>query len=141
VPPPAYLDECVDRRIAPVLRKRGFDVALAGEHGPRGVDDEAQLLHAATLGRAIVSYNARHFERWHRLFLEHGRRHAGIVLVPDTGPMERIALRVALLLDWITEQETDSRLFRWGQLQLTLTQGHRLGDRYSEDEIAFALGH
>lgn len=141
MPPPAYLDECVDRRITPALRGRGHDVVLAGESGPRGVDDEAQLLHATRIGRVIVSYNARHFERWHRILIEQGRPHAGIVILPDTGPTERVALRVALLLDWIGDQNPRARLFRWGQLQLALTQGDRpLGARYSEDEIAFALG-
>lgn len=141
MPAPAYLDECVDRGIAPLLRARLFDVVVAGESGPLGVADEAQIAHAAGLGRVIVSYNARHFERWHRLFAEQARSHSGIVVVPDTGPTLRVALRVAMMLDWVGDGDVRSKMFRWGQLQLAITQGHRLpGGRYSEEEIAVALG-
>ena len=86
-----------------------------------------------------VGFNAKHFIREHRLFLSQGTPHSGIILVPDTGPVTRLAVRTALLLDWIGTQEHHSRVFRWGALQTLLTQGYRLPG-YSEEEVQYALG-
>jgi hypothetical protein len=36
------------------------------------------------------------------------------VLVPDTGPLSRLELRIAMLLDWAGMDEHRPRLFKWG---------------------------
>jgi hypothetical protein len=140
--PHAYLDECVDVALAQTLRHRGFSVTLARDHGPVAASDEQQLAYATGRGWTILSHNARHFQRWHRTFLEQGRPHGGIILIPDTGPLSRLTIRAAMMLDWVGVQgHYESRLFKWGQLQLLLTQGYRLpGSVYSEDDVRHGLG-
>jgi Domain of unknown function (DUF5615) len=140
--PPVYLDECVDVALADVLRERGFTATLARDHGPRGASDEAQLVYASGRGWLILSHNTRHFQRWHKVFIDEGRPHGGIMLIPETGPLSRLAIRTALLLDWIGLQgDWRSRLFTWGQLQFQLTQGYRLPiPKYREDDVRHALG-
>lgn len=140
--PPVYLDECVDVALGEALRVRGFTVALVRDHGPLAASDEAQITYATDRGWAILSHNARHFQRWHSVFAEQGRPHGGIVLIPDTGPLSRLAIRAALMLDWIgLLGDHRSRLFKWGQLQLLLTQGYRLpGLSYGDRDVQHALG-
>ncbi|MGH2350960.1 MAG: DUF5615 family PIN-like protein, partial [Chloroflexota bacterium] len=104
-----------------------------------GLEDDAQLAYATAHDLIIVSHNARHFQRWHQAFQRHGWPHGGIVLVPDTGPLSRLELRMAMLLDWAGTEERRSRLFKWGDLQARLTQGFRLPG-YSEEDHRHALG-
>jgi predicted nuclease of predicted toxin-antitoxin system len=113
--PPVYLDECVDVALAEALQRRGFTVTLARDHGPLAAGDDEQIAYATRRGWVILSHNARHFQRWHRTFLEQGRPHGGIILIPDTGPISRLSIRAAMMLDWIGRQgEPSSRLFKWG---------------------------
>ena len=138
--PPVYLDECVDVALADALRRRGFIVTIARDHGPVGAGDEEQILYATSRGWIILSHNARHFRRWHRAFVETGRSHDGMILIPETGPVSRLALRAAMMLDWIaTLGDHRGRLFRWGDLQYQLTQGYRLPG-YDEADARLALG-
>ncbi len=44
---------------------------------------KAQLTFAEEAGRTIYTFNARDFVRLHREFLESGREHAGIVIIPE----------------------------------------------------------
>lgn len=87
--PPVYADEDVDRPLTEALRERGFDVLTAGEAGLLGAPDERQLEHATSLGRALVSLNRLHFRRLHARWRADGRRHAGIIVLPQQGPIAR----------------------------------------------------
>ena len=140
--PPVYLDECIDVALAEALQQRGFAVTLARDHGPIGASDEMQIAYATSRGWVILSHTTRHFQRWHSTFLGQQRAHGGIILTPDTGPVSRLTIRAAMMLDWISLQGNHrSRLFKWGQLQLLLTQGYRLPARdYSRDDMEHALG-
>src|SRR4051794_2076274 len=94
---PVYLDECVDRLIAEALRQRGFDVLMALEAG-RGEDpDEVQLAYATSLDRVLLSYNRTDFRRLHAVYLNTGRQHGGIVLLPQVPPVGRRQVRAAML--------------------------------------------
>lgn len=137
--PSVYLDECVDLALVAGLRERGFTATAARYDGPLGAEDDEQISYAAEHGWMILSHNALHFQRWHRTFVSENRPHGGIVLLPDTGPVARLTIRAALMLDWIAGLEYRSRLFKWGDLQKQLTQGLRLPG-YSEDEVRLALG-
>jgi predicted nuclease of predicted toxin-antitoxin system len=56
-----YLDEDVQKRIAPALRLRGFDAISTHELDRQGRSDEEQLLYAAAKGRVIFTYNTADF--------------------------------------------------------------------------------
>jgi len=56
------LDEHIDKAIAADLRTRGHDVlAVTEDDDLRGLTDRDLLSWAAEAGRAIVTYNVRHF--------------------------------------------------------------------------------
>jgi Domain of unknown function (DUF5615) len=114
--PPALLDECLDAPLVPALRERGFDVVSLLTIGPRGIADPAVLERAFELGRVLITHNADDFRAVHAAFLWQGRVHAGIICLPQRGPLRRRALRAAMMLDWIGAQEYASRLFVWGEL-------------------------
>jgi hypothetical protein len=139
-PPPAYLDECVDQRLAPVLRVRGYAILTATEARTLGATDQDQLGFASAHDLVIISYNRRHFRRLHALYLERGAHHPGIVLVPATSLLPRLIVRSAMMLDWIVIRgERRSRLFEWGDLQYQIMQGFRLAG-HSESDVRLALG-
>jgi hypothetical protein len=69
------------------------------DSGMNARDDESQLTFAASQGRVLVSYNARDFASLHLDWLEHGRSHSGILILPQqrysTGEIVRRMLRLA----------------------------------------------
>ena|SRR5205814_798683 len=139
--PPAYGDECVQRPVVEALRQLGFDIASALEEGHGQEPDEAQLEHAASLNRVLLSFNRRDFRRLHRDWSALGRLHAGIVLLPQTGPVVRRALRIAMLLDWVGSEPAPRAggLFEWNDLQLRLHAGIRFPG-YTEQQVEEVLG-
>jgi hypothetical protein len=138
--PSAYADEDVDVRIVAALRERGFDVLSAAEAGLLRRKDEEQLAFAAASGRVLISFNRRHFRRLHPRFLEVGRRHAGMALLPKGRHLERSIVRAAMLLEWLASLGgAEPRLVNWNDLQVRLHRGERLPG-YSEAEVRLALG-
>lgn len=126
--PPACLDECTELDLVEALATRGFDVVSIQIVGPRGASDDLVLERATQLGRVLVTHNIRDFRLVDEAFRRAGRPHGGIVGVPQArgGPLSRVELRVAMMLDWLSTQEYESRLFGWGQLQQLLERGFRL---------------
>jgi hypothetical protein len=137
--PAALLDECMDLELVGFLRARGFTVESAQLSGLRATDDEVVLDHAARRGWLLITHNERHFRRQHHRRLQQGGSHGGIVCVSQLGPIERLTVRVAMMLDWVGDQEHRSRFFVWGKLQRLLEQGLRLPG-YTEHEVHLALG-
>jgi hypothetical protein len=138
--PPGYLDECVDRELAPALRGRGFTVRTASDAGMLGKSDEEQLLHAGREGLALPTHNGRHFRRLHRRFLAEGRSHGGVLVLPQTSELPQLAVRSATMLDWLgLLGAVQSRFLSWGDVQLQLTQGMKLAG-YTDAEHRLALG-
>jgi hypothetical protein len=137
-PPPALLDECTDLELVPLLRARGYVVEAVHLLGLRGADDAVVLDYAARRGRALVTHNERHFRHEHRRLVEAGRTHAGIICISQLGPIERMALRVAMMLDWVAQQENRAQLFVSGRLQEQLERGLRLAG-HTEEEVLFVL--
>ena len=138
--PPAYLDECVDRPVAEDLRRRGFDVLTAIEAGRSQYPDQAQLEFATSLGRVILSYNRMDFRRLHAAFVQTGRPHGGIIILPQTRIIPRRQIRAALLLEWFGIVASEhSHLMVWNDLQQQLVRGYRVAG-YGEEEIRIALG-
>lgn len=79
-----FLDEdCSSRALISGLRARGIDVTAVVDEGRTGLDDEAQLALATSLGRVLCTSNTRDFYRLHTEYLKEGRSHAGIVFIPQ----------------------------------------------------------
>ena len=78
------------------LRARGADVQTVLEAGLRGKHDAIQLAWAASNKRAPYTFNVSDFCKLHREFLDKGRDHAGIIVVPrqryDTKQQIRLLL-------------------------------------------------
>ena len=79
-----YLDEdAMDWDLIRALRLRGIDVVNVQEVGTQGSSDNEQLDWATSQGRVIYSHNISDFCRLHSQYLESGRNHAGIALIPQ----------------------------------------------------------
>lgn len=78
--PRLYLDEDVLPELARVLRSAGYDAVSAHETGALGIGDEEQLALATSQGRALLSFNYRHFIRIARDWQAASRNHGGIIV-------------------------------------------------------------
>jgi hypothetical protein len=138
---PVYADENVERPLIEALWERGFDVDTSPEAASQGRSDEEQLSHAASLGRVMLTYDGFDYRRVHAQWQAKGRRHAGLILSRQGGPLARRVLRAAMLLDWLFEEGTagETRLLTWAGLQMRMRQGDRVRG-YTEEEVQRALG-
>lgn len=139
--PPACLDECTHLRLVEALSARGYDITSIQIVGPRSALDPQVLERATELGRVLITHNVGDFRAADEAFRRAGRRHAGIIGVPQLrgAPFSRLELRVAMMLDWVGTQEDVGRLFAWGELQRLLEGGLRLPG-YTEDDVRHAFG-
>ncbi len=104
-----HFDEHVPFLIAQALRRRGIDVTTTQELGLRGVDDHAQLSHAASGKRVMVTADADYL-RLHASGVAHygiafwrqascGRRELirGLVLIHDVLDVDDMRQRLEYL--------------------------------------------
>jgi uncharacterized protein DUF5615 len=77
----------------------GFDVLTTQEAGRSNqrLSDDTQLEFAASLGRAILTYNAIDFEPMAREWGALGKRHAGIIVTNASKPIADICSGIAEL--------------------------------------------
>ena len=107
------LDEHIWEGLAEALTQRGYDaVHITGEE-QSGIDDESLLAFATAEGRAVLTYNARHFVPLVKLWYEAGREHAGVVLSIQLPPGELLR-RVERLLTTLSSDELKNTV-RWLQ--------------------------
>jgi Domain of unknown function (DUF5615) len=138
--PSAYLDECMDIKLAEALHRRGFTAVTTSAARMLGATDEDQLLYAGAQGMVLVTHNRRHFRRLHRLFQEEQRLHGGIILLSRTTPLSRLTMRTTMMLDWIASlDDFHNRLFSWGTLQDLFDDGYDLPG-YSDQDVRYAIG-
>ena len=79
-----YVDEDASEAAVIVgLRARGVDVVTTVEAKRCGTLDAEQLEFATKQERVIYTFNASDFARLHREYLQQGRFHAGIVVIPE----------------------------------------------------------
>jgi predicted nuclease of predicted toxin-antitoxin system len=105
-----YTDENVDVRVAEGLRRRGVEAVSVYDEGKVGLSDEAQLVHANTLGAVIFTHDADLIEiatETNRL----GDDHCGVIFVE----MHLLRLgecirRLALYADVVTVEEMINRI-------------------------------
>ncbi len=94
-----YFDEdSAQHRLVAALRSHAIDVTTFLDSGMKARDDESQLMLASAQGRILVSANTRDFAALHCEWLERGRSHSGILIIPQqrysTGEIVRRFLRL-----------------------------------------------
>jgi hypothetical protein len=85
-----YADEDFSFPVVLELRQLGHDVMTAQEDGRTSTPDPDILASAHALGRAVLTYNRRHFERLHR----QGAAHSGILSATHDNDFSRLAARI-----------------------------------------------
>jgi Domain of unknown function (DUF5615) len=87
-----HSDGDFDYRVVVELRRLGHDVLTALEAGRanQGIPDADVLAFTISQGRAVVTYNRRHFIRLHQLV----RPHCGIIVCTDDPNITARALRI-----------------------------------------------
>lgn len=76
-------EDAQHRGLAPALRARGVDVVTAYEAGLTGAVDDAVLAHAVQDDRAVYTFNTGDYCRLHTEYMQQGREHVGIIVVPS----------------------------------------------------------
>jgi predicted nuclease of predicted toxin-antitoxin system len=102
-------DEDMSALVATLLRSRGLDVTTVPEQSTLGKTDSEQLEFAASLGRCLVTHNRVDFERLHLQFIEEGREHCGIIVVPQKTAYE-VVQRVSVLVNTLTVDSINNQL-------------------------------
>jgi predicted nuclease of predicted toxin-antitoxin system len=104
-----YMDEDMSALVATLLGSRGLDVTTVPEQSTLGKTDSEQLEFAASLGRCLVTHNRVDFERLHLQFIEEGREHCGIIVVPQKTAYE-VVQRVSVLVNTLTVDSINNQL-------------------------------
>jgi uncharacterized protein with PIN domain len=109
-----YLDEDVLPDLARLLRIAGVDAISTHESDALGLSDEEQLARATSQGRALLSFNFRHFVPISREWSTAGRRHSGILVSyrqyprRELGELRRVVIR---LLDSVAAEELENSTY------------------------------
>src|SRR5437899_2751772 len=85
-----YADEDFPHPAVDVLRQLGHDVLSAQDDGRSATPDPDILARAHDLGRVVLTYNRRHYERLHRS----GANHTGIVTAKQDRDHTALAERI-----------------------------------------------
>ncbi|HMC65278.1 MAG TPA: DUF5615 family PIN-like protein [Gemmataceae bacterium] len=85
-----YADEDFPFPVVETLRQLGHDVVTAQDDGRTATPDPVVLARAHSLGRAILTYNRRHYERLHR----QGAAHSGILSAKQDSDHPALAGRI-----------------------------------------------
>lgn len=90
-----YADENFDYPVVVHLRSMGHDVLTAQQAGQanQGIPDPVVLAFATAQGRAVLTFNRRHFIRLHRRTIASGA-HAGIVVCTPDSDVAALARRI-----------------------------------------------
>ena len=85
-----YADEDFPWPAVEALRQMGHDIVTAQEDGRTATPDADILARAHALGRIVITYNRRHYERLHR----QGADHDGIVSATQDLDHAALAARI-----------------------------------------------
>jgi hypothetical protein len=85
-----YADEDFSLPVVEELRRLGHDVVTVQEDGRTSIPDPDVLARAHALGRSVLTYNRRDFERLHR----QGLAHSGILPATRDSDFPRLAARI-----------------------------------------------
>jgi predicted nuclease of predicted toxin-antitoxin system len=91
-----YADENFSFRVIDVLVAAGYDVLTARDDGRAniGIPDPLVVRRATELGRAVITFNRRHYVACHRA----DPAHAGIVAVSEDTDVQAVSARVLAAL-------------------------------------------
>lgn len=114
-----YLDEdAMDSDLVSALRLRGVDVTTALDAGLTSSADEEHLKHAIASKRTLYSFNVSDFMALHKLYLEAGKPHAGIILAQQqrysVGEQMRRLVRLVQMRSAESLHNTVEFLSGWG---------------------------
>src|SRR5438477_11900752 len=87
-----YADEDFSLPVVVEMRRLGHDVLTVQEDGRTSAPDPDVLARAHALGRAVLTFNRRHFERLHR----QGAAHSGILFDTHDSDFPGLAARIHL---------------------------------------------
>lgn len=87
-----YADENFSQRVVEALRTYGHDVLTSREAGQsdQKIADEAVLVFATDSGRAVLTFNRKHFIRLH----EQGINHGGMIVCTQDANIDALAQRI-----------------------------------------------
>jgi len=96
-----YADENFSFPVIARLRAAGHDVLTALDDGRanQGIPDSFVLARATQLGRAVITFNRRHFIALHRA----NPTHAGVVAVTDDPDVPAVAARILAALAGVSD--------------------------------------
>jgi len=78
-----YIDEDASRKSFVVaLRKANIDTLTTLEADNIGLSDSEQLIWATNENRTIYTFNVRDYCQLHKLYMEKGKEHSGIIVIP-----------------------------------------------------------
>lgn len=109
--PKLYLNEHLSPRLAAQLRQYGFDVTCTIEAEMIEADDDAQLAHAVSEQRAIVTFNHRDFAALHSQYTMCGKEHWGIIFSTEE-TVDTLRRRLLRLLNSLSAKELKNQI-RW----------------------------
>ena len=104
-----YLDADVDARLAANLRRAGYDCVSAREVGNAALDDETQMVFAASEERTLLTHNIKHFVPLFEQWWHAGLSHFGIV-VSQQVPLGELQRRVLRMLGATSPDEMKNNL-------------------------------
>ncbi len=104
-----YTDEDMSALVATLLRSRGLDIATVPEQTALGKPDSEQLEFATSVGRCLLTHNRVDFERLHLQYIETGKQHSGIIIVPQKNAYE-VAQRIGILVNTLMADEIRNQL-------------------------------
>lgn len=104
------LDEHIWKGLTKVLKDRGYD-ALSIVDINRSADDEPILELAAAQGRAVLTFNVKHFGPLAFIWYERGKNHAGIILSEEI-PQGELVRRTIRFLEAVTAEEMENSVRR-----------------------------
>lgn len=106
-----YADEDFPHPAVDELRLLGHDVLTAQDDGRQQTPDPVVLARAHALGRVILTYNRRHYERLHR----QGADHSGIISATQDDDFPALASRIQAALAGLTPARWCIRVNRTAQ--------------------------
>ncbi|MFN5515733.1 MAG: DUF5615 family PIN-like protein [Cyanobacteriota bacterium] len=112
-----YLDEdAMSNSLLRALRSKEIDVVSVQEAGTEGSPDDRQLDWATAQRRVIYSHNIGDFCRLHSEYLQSGRNHAGIALIPQNTTIGDQVRAIVAFIDQRTSENMQNECIFLSQI-------------------------